>query len=674
MDNLPSLVLHNICSLIWEDSPRTIHILSQVNSTCYHAAVPFIYSQLSLQLTTSQRLRSTVDELVSHPLRQQYLTFARRLDLEGQIFRQPIDSDEEKKLLELEANYWDEFATRKTDICSASELEPAYNELFRNDGSEELRYYESKTSPSWSPLETLVTKFQHLVELNYSCINPFPPALLQALHQYHPLCKLNLNSFRFRSLNDPELDPYERDIICSPCLHGITIRHVSTKGGSLGDYNEEAAREIVRLAPNLRRIRLERCTHFITEHRDVREPGEGHWNGFVPPIQPAKGMQKGNLTCLTIAGVKVGMNEDMLEKWSKATDFSNLQSLTMNYVFSPGTFFKAMEIGAFKSLQKLAIRLGVPCTTEDERLPTEIFFESLPPLKTLRLWGVMNMPLLQTVLKRHGPSLQELKVHPRKVMLNLFNVIDSMSLTSSEISQIGESCPLVEQLDLIITRSRGNRSETACYEALGRFRSLKQVSISLYYSMEPLKRLEDFDEPLDDYDKMAYNRACGNRSDVHVQGSEVEQGPQVDICTVHVRDAFINAAIDAKLSRDIWNTIISCQPSAATLQRLIVHPHILCVDGTSYAVAHKVTHMAQRIRVDWKGIGNELDMTEIGREIRERSDAQQRKYEAEMLGRWGQLKGARLVDKTIMSRIWPELCDNQDWRDSWCSLPLDRSA
>ncbi|KAA8642886.1 uncharacterized protein ATNIH1004_009647 [Aspergillus tanneri] len=70
--------------------------------------------------------------------------------------------------------------------------------------------------------------------------------------------------------------------------------------------------------------------------------------------------------------------------------------------------------------------------------------------------------------------LKELQLHPREEMFNIFNVVNSMVLASSDISQIGESCPRVGRLDLIINRSKGDRSETACYEVFGQFQSLNK--------------------------------------------------------------------------------------------------------------------------------------------------------------------------------------------------------
>ncbi|THC93837.1 hypothetical protein EYZ11_006689 [Aspergillus tanneri] len=671
MNRLPSPILSSICGLLWEDCPRIVHVLALVNSSCYHAAVPFIYSSLSLRLTTGKQLERTVEEIFHHPLRRQCLSYARQLNLGGQIFRLPNSPEDEENISRLEIEYWDGLATQETDICSAAELEPTYKDIFTNDGDEQ-ESYESATSAFWAPLATLITHLQHLVVLNYSCVNQFPPCLLEALHMHHPACKLNLDTFRFHSLQRPETDPFERDLIRSPCLHGLTVRYVRSlsEDDIQEDYNEEAVIETVQLAPHLKQLRFQQCSHLITEESEARrsDPKAKRWNGFVPPI-PAGGVrEKATLTCLTTSGTKVGMDSQTLDEWDRRTDLSTLQSLNLNYVSRTDVLSKATELGCFRSLKKLAIHLAIPCSTAQDRLPAEMFFNSLPPLKTLRLFGLINMPLLQTILKRHGPSLRELRIHPRAVMHTFFNVVKSMVLTATEISWIGESCPHVEQLDLIMNRSKGDRRETACYEALGKFPALKEVYIHLFYSMEPLRSVENLDGPLDEYDRLSYNDACGNKSAINAPVLGAPLRPH-EWCTAHIRDALINAAIDTKLARAIWETIVSCPSHREILQRLILHPHVFCAD-VSYSIEEKVTHMARRLQVDWKGYGNEVDITEIGREIRERRDKEQRRLEREMLEKWGTLQGARLADRTIMSRIWPEQSDTQDWRDAWSSLPL----
>src|SRR5690606_34074938 len=82
-------------------------------------------------------------------------------------------------------------------------------------------------------------------------------------HQYHPKCRLNLNTFRFRSLL-PEIDPYELDLVCSPCLHRLTVRYVTVDCGYSGDYNKQAVMESVTIAPNLKEVKLQSCSPLLT--------------------------------------------------------------------------------------------------------------------------------------------------------------------------------------------------------------------------------------------------------------------------------------------------------------------------------------------------------------------------------------------------------------------------
>lgn len=289
------------------------------------------------------------------------------------------------------------------------------------------------------------------------------------------------------------------------------------------------------------------------------------------------------------------------------TDLSKLQSLAMGIV-GPPWLTQDIEMGACKSLKKLAIHLYMP---EHIRSETENFYESLPPLETLRLQRVMDMTLLQIILNRHGPSLRELLLQPRSASLN--DAIKTMVLTSTNIFTLAQFCPQVRELHLVINRSKGDRHETACYEAIGDFPSLEKLSLGLdcssSVSESSLSSAETTDQSLDEFDKQIYQY----------------MPPYIrkELPHAHIRDALINATVDEKLAESIWDVVTSSQSSLSNgrLLSLRIVPHGGGRVGPSNSMTYELDQMSRSFSVTrggWGRASDPINVVEIGREEREK--------------------------------------------------------
>lgn len=606
-----------------------------------------------------------VSDLVTHPLRQQCLTYARQLNVKGKMFRSGMSLEDEQQVLKQAKSDAEAHEMRQSDICSAAELEPTFDQSFISD-RHELQDSETENSDvldegpltRWAPLAFLITKLQYLVELNYACVNQFPPNMLEALHRYHPSCRLNLNAFRFHSLIHREMNPHELELIRSPCLHGLTVRHVIRDSDGHDDYNEEAVMETAKVAPNLKEVKLQFCLAMPTMAICGRRfsPKVGSWKGFNPPPFPAEEPpRKGNLTCLSISRNQ-SMSEKKLHEWGRVTDLSKLQSLAMGCIRRSRDLTHATDMEAFKSLEKLAISFDMPLEEDDVRPAIELFFENLVPLKTLRLQGLMDTALVQAIIERHGPSLQELMLRPRRGGFRYD--IESMTLDPTRISTFAKSCPLVRELHLVIKRSKGDSHETACYKALGEFPSIEKLSLELDCSM-PLpgpSSIEMMDQPLDEFDKQVYSSTSGH-----------------EILNVHLRNAFINAAVDEKLGRSIWEVVTSSQSPDGRLSCLQIYPYGGGISGSRDLPSSKFRQLMLCLRVtrgSWERSGDPIDVSEIGRGRREKSDREQRLRDGKMIQKLGRLDKDSLCEDAIMQRIWPSSSECPDWRRDWSSWPL----
>lgn len=330
--------------------------------------------------------------MFEHHLRRQYLSYAKRVDVSAVV------GSENRSYGPI--NY------------QVDELDPFLeSDLLRDERAEEdsseYIYYEEE---DWEPLLSLVSCLQSsLAELNYAVLNEFPRSLLQVLHQRHPTCRLNIHTFRFLSPAGRGPDPYKLELMRSPCLHSIRAKQQGRDSDGDDYFSEEAVFRTVTVAPNLKHVNLWRCgslLYFL--HYQNRIVHREKWKGFIPPANTS---HVGRLTSLTLSGF-MGINADDFEEWSRLTDLAQLRSLTMGLVKDPTLPKRIAEAAPFRNLERLSFKL-LPSPGSDGhelRAAVELMFESLDPLKFLRILGCLDARLMQTILSRHGQTLRGLSL------------------------------------------------------------------------------------------------------------------------------------------------------------------------------------------------------------------------------------------------------------------------
>jgi hypothetical protein len=575
---------------------------------------------------------------MDRPLWRPYLTHVRRLNVEGKMPLLGTGFQEEQQLLGRHPIY---SSDKRFDV---DELEPSYDGVVGDDED----YGPREPSSSWKPLVSLIARLSRLVELNYACPNQFPPSVLRALHQHHPSCRLNLHNFRFRSLHEPETDPYEIELISSPCLHSLAVRCCRNRCSSCRKGRDEVAvLQAVTIAPHLKHVNL--CRAYL--------PGDVSYNslypipceGFLPPVKTPR---VGNLTSLSFH--ESGLTAEEFDQWSKHTDLSKLRALGLGGVWQ-FIGFETMVSSSLRSLERLDITLNTWMLGDRDwdrfQQQTERFFESLNPLKTLHLHGEADAYLIIKVLQRHGSALQDL-------LIDAYEVIEDHALclvfTAAEICKFGACCPVLEKLGLTIKRFKGGyQLETSSYEALGNFPSLEKLSLRLdcHSAARDLRYPDTYGEELDDFDKALYHTY------IRLYQANIRS---ITLFNFHVRDALHNAAVDEKLGRSIWALISANQPSSR-LSSLRIVPE----GGGSFATFEDehmnvgARHISQSFLIS-KSIRNDrsdVDVVRIGKQAGELRDKKKDDTTDDKL-------------RKVFQKIWPPKPDSQDWRQDWSSFPL----
>lgn len=168
----------------------------------------------------------------------------------------------------------------------------------------------------WKPLVFLIVRLDRLAELHYSVDNMFPRCLLQAIHEHHPGCQLNIWSFQTLSLNKPGLgrlseyntprfaDSFDLEVLRSPCLHAIGIDY------AVGDEEHQyPIIPLIAMAPNLKHLHV-RClrTYFDRKVASVNQL----WTDFVNSVNP---LPLASLASVSFFGPG-SCKESALLKWS----------------------------------------------------------------------------------------------------------------------------------------------------------------------------------------------------------------------------------------------------------------------------------------------------------------------------------------------------------------------
>ncbi|KAL1984143.1 hypothetical protein VTN96DRAFT_9448 [Rasamsonia emersonii] len=639
------------CKQAWDKSPDSVRSLALVNSTIYVDAVPYIYRTIRIKVTGRKQLREELRGIALRERRRQCFIYTRRLEIDGYMptihqerhgefsgrrVRIILDGDGED-VGDLE----DEDDGQEYD-----ELEPVYSNLLDRDDPEDAPV---DVDFAWQPLANALALFSRLTDFVFSCDNRFPPILLEALHEHHPQCRLDVRNFWVRNPRGPEVHPLDRELFSSPCLHAIGLRYVPTsrQPDNDVDYDAVVTSMLTSLAPKLKIVRMLPC--LTMSGPTVR----ANWTGF----DTAGGLFGiGELTSLSMGGIYEGgriwqtTGREMLRAWKEYTDFSNLRSLTLQATSL--TLLDTMSnLNTLPALERLAI---YPTSGDDSDFFQTViltFLEGLKPLSCLRLRFPVAAQLRQSIFDLHGPTLVDLALEP---------------MTLGELLILREACPRLERLETTIKRSESDRWETRCYEALGRLPCLTKLLLRLDCSI-----------PVTPVPANNGNQPGGPNVIVRdVDRMEFPPDPRLRIG--QIQSIMTNSAVDGTLVRQIWD-VIAEHKAGKPLQYL----KIMNRPGEKYMGRRingigkcmrdmKRTYVVQRVLREGQ---ESITVRELGQQRRDERVALDRYQEMELFAEvWPSGPPADLEMLRVFRRIWGPMPGSVDWRDDWRSKPLQREA
>lgn len=510
---------------------------------------------------------------------------------------------------------------------------------------------------AWRPLVELIQHINLLTDLEFDCVNQFPPCLLAALHQYHPQCRLHIGCFNLRSLGHPESDHYEFALVTSPCLYSITTSEFSH------DWHMQSLYRVVsHLAPNLQRVLI----YYATAYGDI----EWLQPRSVPPAWKGFSLDDSKITnrrgSLSILEDREGTPD--LQEWSVFTDIAALRILKLGGP-SITDLNWMIENHPFQAVHTLELHVYDRHLSDDIQaeyyLLVAAFISCLPPLKSLFLSCHFNHHTFKAILETHGVFVRHLDLSSVKCLYSSTETGFVLGL----ISQIQCSCPLLEDISFKIPRSKGDITEHRIYRTLG-----------------AMPRLQNADLILD----------CANRDCVvHIEEGhhEIPEDPSFDEfgqlwCSPntaedehwvprngHVRDNLINSAVDETLARAIFQSISSAKigDHFIPLQSLRLRPSDGSYFGTQddspsrYAIEQieEIDEVIDHISRTWT----------LKRDVRH-GHQNSLIVEGEVPSEYKHATRAGKTDflpsvMAVVRRLWPGRGEEPyKWEDNWHSFPL----
>jgi hypothetical protein len=513
----------------------------------------------------------------------------------------------------------------------------------------------SEEDLAWAPIVSLLKATTGLKDLIYNCQTQFPPMLLNFLHQqHHPRCRLHHLTFHFRTLLWGTPYPYEMELATSPFLHRLkaTCAYQDSEGDF--DYNMDAIMELAAgLAPNLVHVTaLSLYPNLPSSQRSMRKPA---WQGLPGFTSRAKG----SLKSLCMKGRSAVHSTDLLRRWAKHTDFTQLEHLvlggsytnqfcaltgeTMDWIAQNYSFPN------LKTLEVYLIRDDVFDARPNYTQHAISFLRAIHPLEKLTISGAMDSQILEAILDYHGSTLHKLNLNPIEDLQVITNGRQRseipLEFTPWHIHQIAIHCPHLSNLSLPIIRNASRASETACYKALAQIKPLRALFLTLECTNYRIRRDPTYDPQYEGDD----NQLALSAMD-HLKRGTVKQ-------------TLINSAVDANLARSIF-TLIRNHKRGRQLESLKIWTNGAGKFATtSYGSIDTFVRNLSRSWLIERVPGHEVEEDDIS--VRELARLGRESGE-ELIG--GRVDGE--VEK-IFWEIWPEKQGKEGWRDSWRGFKLE---
>ncbi|KAM3461692.1 hypothetical protein NHJ6243_004774 [Beauveria neobassiana] len=640
LEQLPQHLLVSICEYLAQYQPttkRSLCAFALASQTCRNATDPERFRRMTIFIRGPQKLQRDMQRWRQTIQTGRRTRFLRVIKIAGET----ISAEEEKQ--EEEVGYDPEHMCKRLWPSMVNRVDDEHPELL-SGMDYPLCYYPALPSPStqwpdeqpWQALVELCKELPLLEDVVFASSDQFPRALLSELHENHPQSRLHMRNFGLRSLIHSELEEtpamHADDIALatSPCLYSVVAVTSQCRWEQVVDYNKEAIMEMTAgLAPRLTNVCIVGGTmqsSRIPMSTIPRPP----WQGFPSSLVEADRRQQPTLGHLQELVLNTCPLAEELLEWTRRTNFSQLQSLTLRREVHSSTMQQLVQIArqspmtALSSLQ-ISARSWSGQEDMDMKHAVAQLLETLPSLRSLSFYGPSEVTSLSTILSGQLATLRRLEVSSTGEERQ---GLGSSMLSLESVDQLARQCPQLEELEVQMARGQGDARETAIYHCLGRLPRLKSLTLHL--------RIQGI-----------------SPSDMHSGFVLMTFGSHWNMTVPEVQHRYREAAIDAKLALSIFSIIGRIN----NLRALQLRPYG-DYRGPMNGLGRWMCWIARRWVVERDSPGNVMT-----REL----DAQKRKEALKELQ--AQRNGKEWQTcKKAWDTLWPPR--SAQWWDEWSSVPL----
>ena len=369
--------------------------------------------------------------------------------------------------------------------------------LYNSVATDETISEEEKESRIWKPIADLITNLRYLKCLRYVIPQPCPQILIDALQKHHPYAHLEVyrwGSYGERRYPNPDPQTYVQSFTLakSPCLRTIETDFNYNRDDKF-DFREAAFYHLLALAPDLTTVHLGYGTEDCTNNRPLEPEDKDEFRRLAEPFAVDDPVRKA-IKKIELKGHKLRLSSRWIEQWSTWTDLSKLEGLTQYGEMDADFFTTATVNNIFGSLKRLALDLytirgfniAVGSAVND-------FLLRCRPLESLTLTNRRDSVQLSTILSRHGKSLRALHLHEREASrrpdrYNNFLASPRIVFSASDIKQIRDACPHLEELTVDIDRTTSTSTEREIYALLATFPNLAEITINFDLGLPYVQR------------------------------------------------------------------------------------------------------------------------------------------------------------------------------------------
>lgn len=564
LDGLPREILVLISDFLDQIQPNSVIDLACVNNNFLSICTPLLQVR-TVQFSVYDDGEQLAEDILHYSQLLQHLggfRAVRRLII--------VTSDDKKVIREQMQQRRSEQQWQRPKISTLDYRGHEYDVLRKHAGKPGGPIKDKDTAHQknrlWMPLADFILRLPRLDSIFYSSYYQIPPCILDSILRSRSQCRLYITRFALWSLGPQGItDPYELELITSPILHGIGTASTSIYGYTNQDpalrehiYLDQALRHLVSgLTPQLKNLVMIQLQPF--RQPSATNNGPLLSMGFAPQAdRQTSGLENLEIRDNTYPG-RLHRKEDM-EIWNQDIDLSILRTLKIGPKSTLEAIKYMTKTCSFLSLTSLSINPNPQSNRRhdsDYYTAMSLYLLCIPALTELELHGWHPELNTISILKHHGPRLRRL--------LLLARMGENISL--EVLNQLGENCPLLEDLTTQVLRSRGDTQEVMKYRAIGRIPQLKRLflkldvsDLSLLCGSSKELGLEGADDDDEDDDETqcireVRNDPSFNSFDQLYCKSKFIFHWQLRPRNGHIRDAFINAALDQELTKSIFQTI-----------------------------------------------------------------------------------------------------------------------